>query len=142
MILVSQVAGQGRWSQFNLPLAMVTSFFGDEPEIVNEVSLRTRHSNGSYSHPEVAHAMYKPASSNWAFEIPGANGLPFDDQNRPILAMADLSDGTYSYDLITSVEGRHADIQAHLLANRQTPGGHLARMIVSRGSCSALHLQI
>lgn len=132
-VLISEVAGRGRWTQFNLKLGWVQPFFGKPAPAMTLVHLCELNNagiaTGTYSQP----AIYKPNSSNWAFEIPGAHGLKYPGKaNRPILIVAQRPQGPYSFELIMPTDSRYSAVAAFLASNRQTPKNHLSRAIVQR----------
>lgn len=130
-ILLSQVAGEGRWTQFNVPLSYVTDFFR-VPGFQNaELTFGHNDAGGQPTETQSVSAIYKEASSNWAFEIPGAAGLDFDAENRPILAVSDEHYPVFVFDLIMPTEARYEAIAVYLNNNRQTPVGQLARLIAT-----------
>lgn len=130
-VLISEVAGAGRWSQFNLKLNWVPAFFGQAAENIDTVQLCSLNGAGQVTYQYTQHAMYKPASSNWAFEIPGAAELAFPGKNnRPILVLSQRPDGQIPFELVMPGDAPYAAVSAFLAANRQTPASHLARCIV------------
>ncbi|WP_434723663.1 hypothetical protein [Mesorhizobium sp. RIZ17] len=145
-VLISEVAGRGRWTQFNLKLTWVQPFFGSPPAAMTLVRLCELNAAGvsvqNYNQP----AVFKPNSRNWAFEIPGAHGLkyPVNKQTRPLLVIAQRPGGRSSFELLMPNDGRYPAVAAFLAAHRQTPLVHLSRTIVPRASLGAgrLGLQI
>jgi hypothetical protein len=132
-ILISEVAGQGRWTQFNLKLGWVQPFFGSPAPVMTQVHLCELSGSGAITSAHSLPAIYKPNSSNWAFEIPGAHGLKYPGKlHRPILVIAQRASGTYPFELLMPGDGRYAGVSRFLAANRQTPKRHLARAIVPR----------
>ena len=130
-IMLSEIAGEGRWTQFNVPLDWVTEFFRLSELENAELSFANLSTENKLVNLADVHAIYKPNSSNWAFEIPGAAGIEFDAENRPILAISDQQYPTFVFDLILSTESRYSVIADFLNQNRSTPENQLARMLAT-----------
>lgn len=134
-VLISEVAGEGRWSQFNLKLKWVEPFFGASPENLQVVPLCDLDASGNIATEYNQAAIYKSRSRNWAFEIPEANALGFSGvDRRPILAMSQRVDGFFSFELLMPNDAAYSGVSDFLNQNRETPGRHLARTIVDRSA--------
>lgn len=134
-VLISEVAGPGRWSQFNLRLDWIPTFFGASADQAKTVPLCTLDAHGNILSQCTQTAMYKPNSRNWAFEIPGASELDYPGKaHRPILVIAQSNLGYYPFELVMPTENPYIAVASFLVANRQTPANHLARCIVARGT--------
>ena len=137
-VLISEVAGAGRWSQFNLKLDWVPIMFGGAASAVSQIALCSLDAKGNVTAAYNQNAMYKPNSRNWAFEIPGASDLAFPGkQNRPILVVSQGGGNQYPFELIMPNDTRYNAVVAFLTAHRQTKTHHLARCIVPRASLPA-----
>ncbi|MGQ2904691.1 MAG: hypothetical protein ACT6RL_08255 [Neoaquamicrobium sediminum] len=137
-VLISEVAGAGRWSQFNLKLDWVPIMFGGAASTVSQITLCSLDANGNVTDTYNQNAMYKPNSKNWAFEIPGASDLAFPGkQNRPILVVSQAINNHYPFELLMPNDTRYNSVAAFLAANRQTKAHHLARCIVPRANLPA-----
>ena len=134
-ILLSEVAGAGRWSQFNLKLDWVTPFFNVPSDSPSTINLCELDKNGKIISTYATETISKPNSSNWAFEIPGASDLHYPSGDlRPIIAIGQLGGGNFSFDLIMPHEQRYDAVHKFLVANTQTTDRELERCILPRAS--------
>lgn len=132
-VLISEVAGAGRWSQFNLKLDWVPQFFGQNAASTTTVQLCRLGSNGAVTEKLIQTSIYKPASKNWAFEIPGAADLTYPGKiQRPILVISQNSDGWFPFELVMPTEMPYQALADFLSQNRQTPARQLSRCMVAR----------
>ncbi|MBO6900647.1 MAG: hypothetical protein JJ864_04805 [Rhizobiaceae bacterium] len=137
-VLISEVAGPARWGQFNLKLAWVPTFFGASLGAVHSIHLAQIDANGNFLANHHMPEIYKPNSSNWAFEIPGASALTFPGKHkRPILILSQTAAGYYPFELVMPSETPYNAVAAFLAANRQTPLREMARCIVDRSMIPA-----
>ena len=137
-VLISEVAGEGRWSQFNLKLDWVKMFFGSPPEELNMVSLCSLNSNGNIGSKYDQRAIFKQNSRNWAFEIPDANELDYPGiQERPILALSQRLDNLFSFELLMPADQAYESVSDFLKKNRSTPERELSRVITTRQALGA-----
>jgi hypothetical protein len=137
-VLISEVAGPGRWCQFNLKLGWVPVFFGTPLDAPYTVPLTQVDAGGNVTAHCNTQAIYKPNSSNWGFEIPGASDLTFPGiLNRPIIIIAQTLAGHFPFELVMPGEAPYAAVSAFLQAERQTTAPELARCIVNRGAIPA-----
>lgn len=129
--LISEVAGAGRWRQFNATFDIVREFFGTEPEAPYEIRLRHITSTGTLQGEERPAVIYK-ASRNWAFEINAARDLEYPDKkNRPIVVFLKCKSGVFLYRLLMP-ESHDYDLLAEYIAkNFQGPANQLRRILLT-----------
>lgn len=128
-ILITEIGGAGRWQQASITFPFVKSFFGGEPQDVTAVVLHKIDANGQVAKSHNQHAMYKPNSSNWAFELPDLEGVAYPGtENRPIAIFRQWIGGGYGYELLMPDDAPYPQV-AQLLQERNNEPG-LRRAIV------------
>jgi Protein of unknown function (DUF2442) len=130
-VLISEVAGPGRWGQFSATFDIVRSFFETEPTEPYEIRLRHVTSTGTLEGPERPVVLYK-RSRNWAFEIRAAGDLAYPGKGRrPIVTFLRSGPGTFLYHLLMPGDANHDLMDKYLSKNFSGPSNRLRRVMLS-----------
>lgn len=128
-VLITEIGGAGRWQQASITFPFVKSFFGGDPQDVDHVKLYKIGQNGQTLSTHDQHALYKPNSSNWAFELPDVEGVPYPGiDNRPIAIFRQWDGGGYGYELLMPSDIAYPAVAQLLQERNKEPG--LRRAIV------------
>lgn len=137
--LVSEVGGEGRWSQFSFTLEVVREYFGTDRDVAYEISLRHVTSTGvlqGEEHP----AWISKDSGNWAFDLRAATDLQYPHKaHRPVVVLLrtggglNTGSGSFLYTLLMPGDPSYDLMSNYLVTNFQGPAGRLRRIILSAG---------
>lgn len=129
--LISEVAGAGRWGQFNATFDLVRDFFRTEPKKPYEIRLRHVTSTGTLQGEEKPAVIYK-VSRNWAFEIKAANDFKYPEKrNRPIVVFLKRKSGIFLYRLLMPGDSDYHSIASYLARTFRGPANRLRRTILT-----------
>jgi hypothetical protein len=130
-VLIREVGGEGRWSQFSVVLENVQEYFGTQPDVPYTISLRHVTSAGrleAEEHP----AWISKGSGNWAFDLQAATNLQYPDKdNRPIAVLLrtggglNTGSGSFVYMLLMPGDPGYDLLSDYLAANFHGPAGRL-----------------
>lgn len=125
-VLVSEIAGPGRWSQANFPKKIFDEFFGG-----GQIELFHLDGYGTVSH-EIATPITKQ-SSNYCYELGAASGLAYPNPGggRPIGVFVRLDGNQFQYRLMMPSAPDYAMLDGFLTSNWTPTPGRLRRVMTT-----------
>lgn len=131
-VFITEIGGAGRWQQASVTFKFVHAFFGGAPQNVTSVLLKNYNSAGSLTSSQSQVAIYKPASFNWAFELPGFEGVAYPGKaTRPIGVFRRMATGGFAYEVLMPKDTPYGPVAALLAAKNKEQKGRLRRAVMT-----------
>lgn len=137
-VLISEVAGPGRWGQFSVTFDVVRKFFETEPDEPYQIRIRHVTSSGTLQAEERPAVIFK-RSKNWAFEIGAASEIGYPGTSkRPIVVFLKTKSGAFLYRLLMPGDRAYVLITNYLLKNFRGPANRLRRVVLSAAELKSI----
>jgi hypothetical protein len=140
-VLISEVAGPGRWGQFNAPFDIVRDYFRTTPRAKYDLRLQHVNSAGNAQREERPAVIYKANSRNWAFEIGAAQSLKFPGKTKRPIAVFVRQPGKgndFLYRLLLPGDSGYDQVAKYLAVYGRRPANQLRREILTIAELKSL----